>query len=67
MQPHLLSCIAPGGVAVAEPGIVIARLPFYMVVDRIADGRLCRLLPEWEIAPQPIYLVHPQRRHPTQL
>jgi DNA-binding transcriptional LysR family regulator len=51
----------------AELGIGIARLPFYMVVDRIADGRLRRLLPEWEIAPQPIYLVHPQRRHPTRL
>ncbi len=45
----------------------IGRLPLYMVVDGLADGRLCRLLPDWEITPQPMYLVHPQRNHPTRL
>ncbi len=51
----------------AELGIGIGRLPLYMVVDALDDGRLCRLLPDWDIAPQPIYLVHPQRHHPTRL
>lgn len=51
----------------AELGVGIGRLPLYMVVDAIDDGRLCRLLPEWDIAPQPIYLVHPQRHRPTLL
>ena len=50
-----------------ELGAGIGRLPLYMVVDGLADGRLCRLLPDWEITPQPMYLVHPQRNHPTRL
>ncbi len=48
-------------------GVGIGRLPLYMVVDALDDGRLCRLLPDWDIAPQPIYLVHPQRHRPTLL
>lgn len=51
----------------AELGLGMGRLPLYMVVDALAAGRLCRLLPDWEIAPQPIYLVHPQRHRPTRL
>jgi len=51
----------------AELGVGIGRLPLYMVVDALDDGRLCRLLPDWDIAPQPIYLVHPQRHRPTRL
>lgn len=37
------------------------------VHEALRDGRLQRLLPEWEIAQLPMYLVHPQRRHPTRL
>jgi DNA-binding transcriptional LysR family regulator len=51
----------------AELGIGIARLPHYLVHEALRAGRLQRLLPDWEIAQLPMYLVHPQRRHPTQL
>lgn len=51
----------------AELGVGVARLPVYLVIDALASGRLCRVLPEWEIAPMPLYLVHPQRRHPSRL
>jgi DNA-binding transcriptional LysR family regulator len=51
----------------AERGLGIARLPQYHVAASLQAGRLQRLLPEWDIAQQPIYLVHPQRRHPTRL
>ncbi len=51
----------------AELGLGIARLPHYLVYDALRDGRLQRLLPDWEIAQLPMYLVHPQRRHPTRL
>jgi DNA-binding transcriptional LysR family regulator len=47
----------------AIKGLGIARLPHYLVADALADGRLVRLLPDWEFAPTPVYLVHPQRRH----
>lgn len=51
----------------AERGLGIARLPQYHVHDALREGRLQRLLPDWEIAQLPMYLVHPQRRHPTRL
>jgi len=51
----------------AERGLGVARLPVYLVAEALAAGRLQRLLPDWEIAPMPIYLVHPQRMHPTRL
>lgn len=51
----------------AELGVGVARLPVYLVSDAIAAGRLQRVLPDWEIAPLPLYLVHPQRRHPSRL
>jgi len=51
----------------AERGMGIARLPQYHVDAALRAGRLQRLLPEWEIAQLPMYLVHPQRRHPTRL
>lgn len=57
----------PGILRAAERGIGVARLPLFLVVDALAAGRLLRLLPDWEIAPTPIYLVHAQRRHPTRL
>jgi DNA-binding transcriptional LysR family regulator len=51
----------------AERGVGIARLPQYLVHEAVDAGRLQRLLPDWDLAQQPIYLVHPQRRHPTRL
>jgi DNA-binding transcriptional LysR family regulator len=51
----------------AERGVAIARLPQYLVREAVDAGRLQRLLPDWDLAQQPIYLVHPQRRHPTRL
>ncbi len=51
----------------AERGVGIARLPQYLVAAAVDAGRLLRLLPDWDLAQQPIYLVHPQRRHPTRL
>jgi DNA-binding transcriptional LysR family regulator len=51
----------------AERGIGIARLPQYLVRRALEEGRLQRLLPDWQISQLPMYLVHPQRRHPTRL
>jgi DNA-binding transcriptional LysR family regulator len=44
-------------------GAGIALLPRYLVADDLAAGRLVRLLPEFEMAPVPVYLVYAQRRH----
>ena len=34
-----------------------------LVADALADGRLERLLPEWEIAPISIFAVYTSRNH----
>lgn len=47
----------------AIKGAGMARLPHYLVADALADGRLVRLLPGYDFAPTPVYLVYPQRRH----
>lgn len=47
----------------AIKGAGVARLPRYLVADALADGRLRRLLPDFDFAPTPVYLVYPQRRH----
>ncbi len=49
--------------AAALRGAGVVRLPLYIVADALADGSLVRVLPEYEIAPMPVYIVYPQRRH----
>ncbi len=44
-----------------ELGIGAARLPRYLVHDALREGCLHLMLPDWEIAQLPIYLVYPQR------
>jgi DNA-binding transcriptional LysR family regulator len=39
-----------------------ARLPLYLVHEEIARGELVRLLPDWELAHTPLWLVYPQQR-----
>ena len=47
-------------------GAGIARLPCYLVRDDIQEGRLLRLLPDWELPTTPLHLVYPSRRHMPQ-
>ncbi len=42
----------------AEAGIGIAQFHYYQVVDRITDGRLTVVLPEFEAPSKPIHIVH---------
>lgn len=44
-------------------GIGIARLPRYLVIDELRDGRLVELLPEWQLPVTPVALVYPSREH----
>lgn len=49
----------------AIAGAGIARLPGYLIDDELADGRLLRLLPDYESRRLPIFLVYaPQRTLP---
>jgi DNA-binding transcriptional LysR family regulator len=47
--------------ALAGMGIILQ--PDFLVADALADGRLERLLPEWEIAPISIFAVYTSRNH----
>lgn len=45
----------------ALAGAGVARLPTYLVAKEVAAGQLQRLLPDYALPGQPLYLVYPQR------
>lgn len=47
----------------AVRGLGIARLPRYLVLDELRDGRLLELLPGWRLPATPVALVYPSREH----
>ena len=47
----------------AARGLGIARLPRYLVLDELRDGRLVELLPGWRLPATPVALVYPSREH----
>lgn len=47
----------------AVRGLGIARLPRYLVLDELRDGRLVELLPGWRLPATPVALVYPSREH----
>lgn len=47
----------------AEAGAGVAVCPHSLCHAQLRDGSLRQLLPEWEMAPRPVYAVWPQRRH----
>ena len=49
--------------AMAAEGLGIVYEPDFIVGPELASGRLVRVLREWEMAPSPIYIVYPSRRH----
>lgn len=53
--PGLLMRWACAGLGVAELADVLVR-------DAVSDGRLCRVLPEWQMQPVPAWAVFPERR-----
>lgn len=47
--------------ALAGMGIILQ--PDFLIADALADGRLVRLLPEWEVGPIGIFAVYTSRNH----
>lgn len=47
----------------AVRGLGVARLPRYLVLDELRDGRLVELLPGWRLPATPVALVYPSREH----
>lgn len=50
-------------VTAAMNGIGIVQAPSFMIREALAEGRLIRLLPEWEREPLPLHIVYPPNRH----
>jgi DNA-binding transcriptional LysR family regulator len=46
-------------------GIGIALQPEAVLADDLAAGRLLPVLPDWSLAPSPMYLIYPQNLRPT--
>lgn len=57
LRPRLMVNAIEAAVAAVVEGRGICRLFSYQVADELADGRLVRLLDDWEPAPIPVQLV----------
>lgn len=44
-------------------GLGIAKLPVLLAADDVKAGKLQTLLPEWQLKPNPLYMVYPSSRH----
>jgi DNA-binding transcriptional LysR family regulator len=44
-------------------GAGLGSAPAWLVQDLLDDGALVRLLPEWSLESQPLFLIYPSRRH----
>lgn len=49
----------------ALTGVGIARIPYFICRESLAEGRLVRVLPEWEPRGYPVHVLLPSRRHPS--
>lgn len=50
-------------VTAALSGLGVATLPWFMAAEHLRSGALVPLLPDWQIAPIPLYIVYPPNRH----
>ncbi|MCB1886005.1 MAG: LysR family transcriptional regulator [Rhodocyclaceae bacterium] len=63
VQPRLMVSTNDGAIRAALAGFGIARLLSYQVAPHLADGSLKIVLPDCELPPLPVHLVHREWRH----
>ncbi|OCO98298.1 MULTISPECIES: LysR family transcriptional regulator [unclassified Ensifer] len=49
--------------AAARAGLGVIQVPTFMVRDDLRNGTMIPVLSDWQIDPEPIYLVYPPNRH----
>ncbi|WP_448133880.1 LysR substrate-binding domain-containing protein [Stenotrophomonas rhizophila] len=49
--------------AAGVAGLGVLWLPEYMAAAHVANGELVRVLPDWQVAPMPLYVAFPPNRH----
>lgn len=62
VSPVLLSNSTDTLVASALAGVGLVALPSWLVADELADGRLVRVMPDWQGEARGIYAVYPSNR-----
>lgn len=62
IAPRFTVTQAEAAVAAACAGRGVVRALSYQVADELADGRVVRILRDWEPAPVPVHLVFPSAR-----
>jgi DNA-binding transcriptional LysR family regulator len=50
-------------VSAALNGLGVVQAPGFMVRDALAEGKLIRVLSEWQRSPLPLHIVYPPNRH----
>lgn len=50
-------------VTAALNGLGIVQAPAFMVREALAEGKLVRMLPDWQRTPLPLHIVYPPNRH----
>ncbi|OYV00880.1 MAG: LysR family transcriptional regulator [Burkholderiales bacterium PBB5] len=66
LQARMITTSNDSAVAAAVGGLGVTRLMSYQVADELRDGRLQRVLGDFESAPLPVHLVHREGRHASQ-
>jgi LysR family transcriptional regulator, regulator for bpeEF and oprC len=44
-------------------GLGVAQAPTFMIRDALAEGKLVRILSDWQRSPMPLHIVYPPNRH----
>ncbi|MDI1345231.1 MAG: LysR family transcriptional regulator [Pseudolabrys sp.] len=65
VKPRLIVTTAEAALDAALAGFGLTRLLSYQAVEALADGKLVRVLKEYETEPTPIHLVYPDGKHPA--
>lgn len=63
IKPRLTVTTNDAAIEAALEGLGITRVLSYQVADQLADGRLQVLLPEFELPPRPVHIVHREGRY----
>jgi DNA-binding transcriptional LysR family regulator len=66
IQPRLITTTNDSAIAAAVAGLGIVRLLSYQIVRELAEGKLNIVLPEYELSPLPVHVVHREGKHANQ-
>lgn len=66
IQPRLITTTNDSAIAAALAGLGIVRLLSYQVTREVDEGKLAIVLPDYELPPLPVHVVHREGKHANQ-